>query len=39
MANMGLLAQMRQPGRHMYSKLDTDTFGDFLDELVSVKNF
>ena len=27
--NMWLLAQMRQPGRHMYLDFDKDTFGDF----------
>ena len=39
MTNMWLLAQMRQPGRHMYLDFDKDTFNDFLDELISSKNF
>ena len=33
------LAQMRQPGRHLYSDLTRMTFIDFLDELLSERNF
>ena len=28
-----------QTGRHTHSDLDKDTFGDFLDELISDKHF
>ena len=39
MANMFLLAQMRQPSRHLYRGLEVNTFSDFLDELLSDRNF
>ena len=39
MANMFLLAQMRQPSRHLYRGLEVDTLSDFLDELLSDRNF
>ena len=34
-ANLWLLAQMRQPGRSIYQDLDRCTFNDFLDTLIS----
>ena len=39
MTHCWLLAQMRQPGRHLYSDLTRTTFIDFLDELLSERNF
>ena len=39
MANMFLLAQMRQPSRHLYRGLEVNTLSDFLDELLSDRNF
>ena len=39
MANMFLLAKMRQPSRHLYKVLEVNTFSDFLDELLSDRNF
>ena len=39
MANMFLLAQMRQPSHHLYRGLEVNTFSDFLDELLSDRNF
>ena len=39
MTNLWLLAQMREPGRRLYAHLDKDTFTDFVDELISDKNF
>ena len=33
MANVFLLAKMRQPSRHQYKDLEVNTFSDFLDEL------
>ena len=39
MANMFLLAKMRQPSRHLYKDLDANTFSDFLDELLNDRNF
>ena len=39
MANMFLLAQMRQPSRHLYRGLEVNTFSDFLDELLRDRNF
>ena len=38
-ANMFLLAQMRQPSRHLSRGLEVNTFSDFLDELLSDQNF
>ena len=39
LANRWLMGQMRQPGRHLFSDLDRNTFADFLDVLLSEKNF
>ena len=39
MANMFLLAKMRQPSRQLYKDLEVNTFSDFLDELQSDRNF
>ena len=39
MANLWLLAQLRQPGRQLYADLSKDTFNDFLEELLSTDNF
>ena len=39
MANMFLLAQMRQPSRHLDRGVEVNTFSDFLDELLSDRNF
>ena len=39
MANMFLLAKMRQPSRHLYKDLEGNTFSDFLDEPLSDRNF
>ena len=39
MTNCWLLAQMRQPGRHLYADFTRMTFVDFLDELLSERNF
>ena len=39
MTNCWLLAQMRQPGRHLYADFICMTFVDFLDELLSERNF
>ena len=39
MTHCWLLAQMRQPGRHLYSDFTRMTFIDFLDELLSERNF
>ena len=39
MANLWLLAQMRQPGRSIYQDLDRCTFNDFLDTLLDRDNF
>ena len=39
MANMFLLAQMRQPSRHSNRGLEVNAFSDFLDELLSDRNF
>ena len=39
LANCWLMGQMRQPGRHLFSDLDRNTFADFLDVLLSEKNF
>ena len=33
------MGQIRQPGRHLFSDLDRNTFADFLDVLLSEKNF
>ena len=38
-ANCWLMGQMRQPGRHLFSDLHRNTFTDFLDVLLSKKNF
>ena len=38
MRNMWLLAQMRQPGTHLFCDLDKDTWLDFLEELLSEDN-
>ena len=34
-----LRTQMRQPSRHLYRGLEVNTFSDFLDELLSDRNF
>ena len=39
MSNMWLLAQMRQPGRHLYADLTPLTWSDLLSELLSTRNF
>ena len=39
MSNCWLLAQMRQPARHLFSDLTVLTFPTFCDELLSEKNF
>ena len=39
MSNMWLLGQMRQPGRSLYADLTKDTFPNFLEILLSKKNF
>ena len=39
MRNCWLLAQMRQPARHLFSDLTVLTFPAFCDELLSAKNF
>ena len=39
MTHCCLLAQMRQPGRHLYADFTHMTFIDFLDELLSERNF
>ena len=39
MANMFLLAKMRQPSRLLYKGLEVNAFSDFLDELLSDRNF
>ena len=39
MTNCWLLAQMRQPGRHLYADFTRMTFVDFLDELLTERNF
>ena len=39
MSNCCLLAQMRQPARHLFSDLTVLTFPAFCDELLSDKNF
>ena len=39
LANCWLMGQMRQPGRHLFSDLDRNTFADFMDVLLSEKNF
>ena len=39
MANMFLLAKMRQPSRILYRDLEVNTHSDFLDELLSDRNF
>ena len=39
MSNCWLLAQMRQPARHLFSDLTVLTFPAFCDELLSEKNF
>ena len=39
LAHCWLMGQMRQPGRHLFSDLDRNTFADFLDVLLSEKNF
>ena len=39
MSNMWLLAQMRQPGRHLYADLTPQTWSDLLSELLSTRNF
>ena len=39
MANMFLLAKMRQPSRTLCRDLEVHTFSDFLDELLSDQNF
>ena len=39
MSHMWLLAQMRQPTRPLYGDLTETTFGKFLNESLSVKNF
>ena len=36
---MYLLAKMRQPSRNLYRDLEPNTFGDFIDELLSDRNF
>ena len=33
------MGQLRQPSRHLFSDLDRNTFADFLDVLLSNKNF
>ena len=39
MTNCWLLAQTRQPGPHLYADFTRMTFVDFLDELLSERNF
>ena len=39
LSNCWLLAQMRQPVRHLFSDLTVLTFPTFCDELLSDKNF
>ena len=39
LSNCWLMGQLRQPGRHLFSDLDRNTFADFLDVLLSEKNF
>ena len=39
MTHCWLLAQMPQPGRHLYSEFTRKTYIDFLDELLSERNF
>ena len=39
MSNMWLLGQMRQPGRSLYSDLTKETFTNFVEILLSKKNF
>ena len=39
LSNYWLMGQLRQPGRHLFSDLDINTFADFLDVLLSEKNF
>ena len=39
MTNLWLLVQMPEPRRRLYVDLDKDTFGDFVDVLISEKNF
>ena len=39
MSNMWLLGQMRQPGRSLYADLTKETFPNFLEILLSKKNF
>ena len=39
MTNMWMLAQMQKPGRTMYQDLTKDTWNDFLQGLLSTRNF
>ena len=39
MSNLWLLAQVRQPGRHLNKDFTKDTFPEFLEELIGARNF
>ena len=39
MANMFLLANMRQPSRNLYRDMELNTFSNFLDGLLTDRNF